>query len=82
MSNPNNDVATDSRQLNLTLESRPESADLAESQLANFAAIAHYAKQQCEEIGLAVRESVANAVLHGNRCDFLTCRSVPINCCR
>jgi serine/threonine-protein kinase RsbW len=65
----NNDVKADLRRLELTLESKPESADLAESQVANFAARANYAKEQCEEIGLAVRESVANAVLHGNRCD-------------
>jgi serine/threonine-protein kinase RsbW len=58
------------RRLELTLESKPESADLAESQMTNFAASAEYTKQQCEEIGLAVRESVANAVLHGNRGDL------------
>jgi serine/threonine-protein kinase RsbW len=65
----NNDVKTGVRRLELTLESKAESADLAESQVANFAARANYTKQQCEEIGLAVRESMANAVLHGNRCD-------------
>jgi serine/threonine-protein kinase RsbW len=69
MNEASNDVKTDSGRLNLTLESRPESADLAESQIATFAAMANYAKEQCEEVGLAVRESVANAVLHGNRCD-------------
>jgi serine/threonine-protein kinase RsbW len=58
------------RRLELTLESKPESADLAESQMTNFAANAEYTKQQCEDIGLAVRESVANAVLHGNRGDL------------
>ena len=62
-------VETDSRRLDLTLESKLESADLAESQILQFAGRANYVKQQCEEIGLAVRESVANAVLHGNRCD-------------
>ena len=64
-----NDVKTGVRRLKLTLESKAESADLAESQVANFAARANYTKEQCEEIGLAVRESMANAVLHGNRCD-------------
>jgi serine/threonine-protein kinase RsbW len=64
------DVKADLWRLELTLESKLESADLAESQVSNFAARASYAQEQCEEIGLAIRESVANAVLHGNRCDL------------
>jgi anti-anti-sigma factor len=69
MNEASNDLKTGSWRLNLTLESRPQSADRAESQIVQFAARANYAKEQCEEIGLAVRESVANAVLHGNCCD-------------
>ena len=64
-----NDAKTRSPRLDLAFESKPESADLAESQMIHFAASALYTKQQCEEIGLAVRECVANAVLHGNRGD-------------
>ena len=66
----NNDVRSDSRRLTITFESRLECADLAEAQVAQFAAGANYAKEQREEIGLAVREVVANAVLHGNRSDL------------
>jgi len=69
MNKASNDVRTGPWQLNLALESRPESADRAESQIVQLAARANYAKEQCEEIALAVRESVANAVLHGNCCD-------------
>lgn len=58
------------RRLSLTLESRVESADVAESHVTAFCCRAGYGQLQCEEVGLAVRESVANAVLHGNRCDM------------
>ena len=57
------------QRLNFTLDSRLESAGFAESQVVEFAAKAGCSERDCEEIGLAVRESVANAVLHGNRCD-------------
>jgi len=55
--------------LDLSLESRVESAELAESLVVEFSIRAGYDERELEEIGLAVRESVANAVLHGNRCD-------------
>jgi serine/threonine-protein kinase RsbW len=58
------------RRLNLTLESRVESAELAESRIVEFSERAGYGERQCGEIGLAVREAVINAVLHGNRCDM------------
>ena len=57
------------RRLNLVLKSRVESADLAESRVVKFAEKAGYGARECEEIALAVRESMANAVFHGNRCD-------------
>jgi anti-sigma B factor antagonist len=57
------------QRLNLTLESKVESTDLAESLVVAFAERAGYGRHQCEEIGLAVRESAANAIFHGNRCD-------------
>ena len=56
--------------LNVTMESRIESADLAESMIVEFASRSGCGERECEEIGLAVRESVVNAVLHGNRCDL------------
>lgn len=55
------------RQLELVLESCLESAELAESLLAQFSEQAGCSEQQRNEICLAVRESVVNAVLHGNR---------------
>ncbi len=58
------------QRLNLTLDSRVESADLAESLVVEFSEAAGCGERQCEEIGLAVRETVINAVLHGNRCDM------------
>jgi anti-anti-sigma factor len=58
------------QRLNLTLESKVESTDLAESLVVAFAEGAGYGKRQCEEIGLAVRESAANAIFHGNHCDL------------
>ena len=58
-----------SKRVALTLESSLQSADLAESVLREFAGEAGYGEPQQEQIGIAVRESVVNAVLHGNRCD-------------
>ncbi len=58
------------RRLSVTLESRVESADIAESLILEFSGKAGCDGRQMEEIGLAVRESVANAVCHGNRCDL------------
>lgn len=57
------------KRLALTLESALQSADLAEVVLREFALEAGYSELQQEQIALAVRESVINAVLHGNRCD-------------
>ena len=47
-----------------------ESADLAESVMLEFSGKMGYGERQCEEIGLAVREAVINAVSHGNRWDI------------
>jgi len=58
------------QRLDLTLESKVESADLAESRILEFSERAGYGERQCGEIGLAVREAVINAVLHGNRCNM------------
>ncbi|MBI2818034.1 MAG: anti-sigma factor antagonist [Acidobacteria bacterium] len=58
-----------SRRLELTLESNVESAGLAESLVAGFAQAAGFNELECQQIGLAIREAVANAALHGNRCD-------------
>lgn len=55
------------RRLELVLESRLESADWAEWLLTQFSEQAGCNEQQRNDIGLAVRECVVNAVLHGNR---------------
>lgn len=57
------------RRISTSLESRVQSADMAESIVMEFCArIA--GELICEQVGLAVRESVANAVVHGNRLDL------------
>lgn len=58
-----------SRRLELTLESNVESAGVAESLVSGFAEAAGFNQLECQQIGLAIREAVANAALHGNRCD-------------
>lgn len=57
---------TPGRRLALTLESTLESVNLAESFVLQFSEAGGFSEQQREEIGLAVRESLANAVVHGN----------------
>lgn len=51
------------------LGSTLHSVDVAERLVRILCERAGYTEQQCEEITLAVRETVANAVLHGNCCD-------------
>ena len=55
--------------LYIVLESKLESADQAESLLRKFSLEMGYGDDQREQIALAVREAVVNAVFHGNRCD-------------
>jgi serine/threonine-protein kinase RsbW len=55
--------------MSLTLTSCLESAEKAETRVVDFSQQAGCTERQLHEIGLAVREGVANAVLHGNRCD-------------
>ena len=57
---------TPGRRLALTLESTLESVNLAESFVLQFSEAGGFSEQQRGEIGLAVRESLANAVVHGN----------------
>ena len=62
-------TGSDVRRLGVALDSKMESATRAATLVVEFAAKQRYTQQQCHEIDLAVREAVANAVLHGNRCD-------------
>lgn len=57
------------RRLQLTLKSSMESVGQAEAAVVEFARKIGYSEPQLEQIGLAVIEAVANAILHGNRCD-------------
>jgi anti-sigma B factor antagonist len=55
------------KRFEVVLQSCLESAELAESLLTQFCEQAGCDQQERTEISLAVRESVINAVLHGNR---------------
>jgi serine/threonine-protein kinase RsbW len=57
------------RRLQLTLKSSMESVGQAEAAVVEFARKIGYSEPHLEQIGLAVIEAVANAILHGNRCD-------------
>jgi len=58
-----------SDRLTLSLDSTLRSVELADRVVRRFCGRAGCTEQQQSEISLAVRESVANAVLHGNGCD-------------
>lgn len=71
-----------SERLHAALQSDMCCANEAAAILIRFARKHHFRKRQCHEIELAVREAVANAVLHGNGCDpakkvFLTAAVRP-----
>jgi serine/threonine-protein kinase RsbW len=55
--------------LQAALQSDMGCANEAASILIRFARKHRFGRQKCHEIELAVREAVANAVLHGNGCD-------------
>ncbi len=52
-----------------TLESSLDSVNQAEKTAEQFAARAGFDLESCQFIGMAVREAVVNAVLHGNAYD-------------
>ncbi|MER7000501.1 ATP-binding protein [Streptomyces sp. NPDC000410] len=54
---------------NLELESEVASVDVAEAWVGQVCAACGLGEEQQYRLGLAVREAVANAVLHGNRRD-------------
>ncbi len=53
----------------VTLETRLESVDLAEEIASRVAAAAGFDEEDRHKISMAVRESVINAIQHGNRLD-------------
>jgi anti-sigma B factor antagonist len=56
----------DGRELHLTLESKLESVDAVELIVQQLAEDSGFGQEQIEHLGLAVRESMINAVVHGN----------------
>ena len=56
----------ESRRLDVTLDTRLESVDLAESLVMRAAEEAGFAEDEVHKIGMAVREGVVNAYNYGN----------------
>ncbi len=53
----------------LTLDSSLDSVDKAEEEVLRFAEANGFGEEDLQKIGMAVRESMVNAVLHGNQYD-------------
>ena len=64
------------RPLDIILESKVESADVAESLIGDLSE-RDFSEHERHEISLAVREAIANAVLHGNQFD--ACKRIFLN---
>lgn len=62
-------VVFPAERLELSLDSTMRTVDVAERLVRRFCKKARCTEEQQNEISLAVRESVANAVFHGNGCD-------------
>jgi len=60
-------TAPESRRLDATLDTRLESVDVAEHLVMRAAEEAGFTEDDVHKIGMAVRESMVNAVVHGNR---------------
>jgi len=53
----------------MSLDSALESVDTAEEEVLRFATEAGFGEEDLQKVGMAVRESMVNAVLHGNQYD-------------
>jgi serine/threonine-protein kinase RsbW len=53
----------------MSLDSALESVDRAEEEVVRFAEGAGFGEEDLQKVGMAVRESMVNAVLHGNQYD-------------
>src|SRR5260221_1236637 len=53
----------------MSLESALDSVDRAEEEVVRFAEGAGFGEEDVQKVGMAVRESMVNAVLHGNQYD-------------
>ena len=60
---------TDCRKLRLALESTLDSIDAAELIVQRLAELNGFSEEQVHQIGMGVRETVANAIEHGNGLD-------------
>jgi serine/threonine-protein kinase RsbW len=60
-----------SNRVELLLDSTLESVDLAETEVLRVAEAAGLEEEERHRLGMAVRESMVNAVVHGNRYDSL-----------
>lgn len=60
-------VSGESRAVDLWMESTLESVDRAENVVLEVAAQAGFEEAERDRLGMAVRESMVNAVVHGNR---------------
>jgi serine/threonine-protein kinase RsbW len=65
---PKATIRANPRRLKAILESKLESVNEAATLIVGLAKNAHFDEARVPEIELAVREAVANAVLHGNGC--------------
>ena len=53
----------------MSLDSALDSVDRAEEEVVRYAEGAGFGEEDVQKVGMAVRESMVNAVLHGNRYD-------------
>jgi serine/threonine-protein kinase RsbW len=53
----------------ISLDSALESVDAAEEEVLRYATEAGFGEEDLQKVGMAVRESLVNAVLHGNQYD-------------
>jgi serine/threonine-protein kinase RsbW len=60
-------MATDSKHLEVTLETQVESVNLAEEMCLRVAEAAGFGEDDCYRIGMSVREGVINAFHYGNQ---------------
>lgn len=61
------DTSSGSKKVDVFLDSVLESADRAEHLVLNVACELGFPEDELHKIGMAVRESIVNAVVHGNR---------------
>src|SRR6202158_966604 len=60
-------MASDTKHLEITLETQVESVNLAEEMCLRVAEAAGFGEDECYRIGMSVREGVINAFHYGNQ---------------